>query len=536
MWRLCSIIFFCCLVSNLHAGADFILDVGLLSWALICIFELGPLLFVYLLCFTTLAIVSVLTKVSFLFVAAPTVLMLSLDLILRRRFPLGMALPTLFCFGLVLGWQICGQKLTHFVPYLAQGWEFAKCYPQCMSKQPASLILWTGVLTMIFSIFAIFAQIRWLALHPAAAWRKLIVLTWLGWMVFMSWKHGFVRLDEYHIELFAGFVIVLALSLRTFFEEPISGLWERGCDLLCITLSFFLIIKFFDVSPPSYFLFQPWQRFLASVHTLTHPSKSWREIIGLGQTPEMSAQLSKLQKLIGSKKIDVFGNQQAYASINAFNYLPRPVFQSYAAYSKNLLQLNRDFYSSSKAPELILFRLAAIDHRFPALEDGLLFPLLLQNCEMVDKEAQFLLLKPAYTSFPKLELLNSGTAKFGSPVTLSAYGHTNLWIELHVSPTLTGKITGLAFKTSALRLSVNRGPHKSPAVFQAPAPMIAAGFLASPLLLRNEDLAAFYADDSANRPEAYSLSCPDAEKYLWRDEIFFRIYAIKGFRSFANAK
>ena len=37
------------------------------------------------------------------------------------------------------------------------------------------------------------------------------------------------------------------------------------------------------------------------------------------------------------------------------------------------------------------------------------------------------------------------------------------------------------------RLMVSRGASKTQATFRAPAPMLAAGFLASPLLLRNED-------------------------------------------------
>jgi len=48
---------------------------------------------------------------------------------------------------------------------------------------------------------------------------------------------------------------------------------------------------------------------------------------------------------------------------NDLNYTPRPVFQSYSAFSPALIQQNVDFFNGEKAPEYIIYHFGAIDGR-----------------------------------------------------------------------------------------------------------------------------------------------------------------------------
>ncbi len=73
--------------------------------------------------------------------------------------------------------------------------------------------------------------------------------------------------------------------------------------------------------------------------------------------------------LPGTVDIYSFDQTQLLASGNRWH--PRPVFQSYQAYSPELLQRNRDHLSGAQAPDHIFFRIEPIDNRLPSTEDGL---------------------------------------------------------------------------------------------------------------------------------------------------------------------
>ena len=293
--------------------------------------------------------------------------------------------------------------------------------------------------------------------------------------------------------------------------------------MACCLISFFMLSVFFDSGPLDYFIFRPYDQLALNLRHLAHPMNSFRQLAESEKSQERLAALPKFKAIIGSARADVFGNEQAYAILNDLSYQPRPVFQSYAAYSQKLMRLNEQFYSSPRAPEFILFHLAPIDHRFPPLEDSLLFRDLLSNCELVDREGRFLLLKLGDFSVPRLKLLREEVVGPGTPIGLEEYGKTNIWMEISLAPTMAGKIRQLAYKSSELRLAAWRGPSKTKATFHSPAPMLAAGFLASPLLLRNEDVLAFYHGIDLTRPKAYSVETTPEEECFWQRKVRFRI-------------
>src|SRR5262249_42292810 len=151
--------------------------------------------------------------------------------------------------------------------------------------------------------------------------------------------------------------------------------------------------------------------------------------------------------------VDVFGSLQAHALLNDLNYRPRPIFQSYAAYSARLAGLNEDFYLSQQAPDYVLFDLAGFEHKFPPLNDGPALRALLSNYAPVAAEDVFLLLKRRSASPSKLTLLREGTLN-GERLNLSAYPEDDLWVELDVKPSIWGRLMAFCVRPPPLRLSV----------------------------------------------------------------------------------
>ena len=530
LWRYLCIAVFSFLALNMHSSADLLLSIGLLSWGLLCLVETGPRLLVWLVCFTMLAIVGAIAKISFLLAAILSVGAIGVDLAFRRQFLLAFAMPGLFCAGLLSGWVVAGQKLSYFLPFAAFGWAFSTGYDQAMGKQSSNMLGWCGPL--VLALAAAMIVLRSLASFgkspQAIRWRKLILLGWLVASLFLAWKQGFVRLDALHIELFLGFAVMLALLLEVLScETARTRSWVRSIAIACCLISLSMLGLYFDAGPLDYFIFRPYQQLVLNLRHMAHPVNSFREPAESEKSQERLAALPKFKAIIGSARADVFGNGQAYAILNNLNYQPRPVFQSYAAYSGKLMRLNEQFYSSSRAPDFILFNLAPIDHRFPPLEDSLLLRDLLSNCELVGREGRFLLLKLADFSIPRLKLLREDIVAPGTPIGLEKYGRANIWMEISLAPTIAGKIRQLSYKSSELRLTAWRGPSKTKATFHSPAPMMAAGFLASPLLLRNEDVLAFYQGRDLTRPKAYSVETIPEKECFWQQEVHFRIYQIE---------
>ena len=150
------------------------------------------------------------------------------------------------------------------------------------------------------------------------------------------------------------------------------------------------------------------------------------------------------------------------------------------------------------------------------------------NYAPAGSEQQFLLLKRKSSIAPRLKLLGEASVRMGERVDLSKYGENNLWMEIEARPSGQGRLRELLFKPGKLRLAVwVNSPAERITRSWAPSPMLAAGFLASPLLLRNEDFLDAASNHQYIRPDAYSLQCDPGTEWQWEQQIHYRVYRIE---------
>jgi hypothetical protein len=270
---------------------------------------------------------------------------------------------------------------------------------------------------------------------------------------------------------------------------------------------------------------QPFRAAVLNLRTLFSPSAYRGQMLEAQQKEFRQLDLPKVRQIVGNSSVDVFGQDQLYALYNHLNYRPRPVFQSYLAYNAYLNQLNEQFYLSTAAPEYVLFRLTPIDYKFPPLEDSFVLRDLLMNYEKAAVEEPYLLLRLRTNAAPRLALLFDQTVRVGERVDLSTFAGENLWLEFKLQPTFLGKIREFVYKPTMTRLVVWRGGKR--ARYKAPAPMLAAGFLASPLLLNTEDVQNLYSGQNGTRPDAYSVEFDPGGKPFWQTAVQCRIYKIE---------
>jgi hypothetical protein len=210
------------------------------------------------------------------------------------------------------------------------------------------------------------------------------------------------------------------------------------------------------------------------------------------------------------------------------NYRPRPVFQSYAASNARLMSLNEQFYRSPAAPEFVLFRLEEMDRKMPMLEDGWVLRHLLINYAPVAAEGPFLLLKVRSSESPRLSVLHEGAIELGQPIDLKPYGDADLWLEIEVKPSWMGRVRQFLSRPPTVRLAAWREAGGEQIIrHRAPASLLAAGFLASPLLLNNGDALNLFGGSGLTRPGAYSVELLPEDERCYERSVRFRVYRIE---------
>jgi hypothetical protein len=188
----------------------------------------------------------------------------------------------------------------------------------------------------------------------------------------------------------------------------------------------------------------------------------------------------------GEGAIDLYGHRQGLLLAHAVPYAPRPVFQSYGAYTPGLADLNRRFLESDRGPRRVLFDGATIDHRYPLMDEASSLPSLLSRFDVRQVIAGLTLLERRATArsvalVPQRALSTS----IGAAIAIeSADGP--VWAEIEIEPTLTGRLLAMAYKLSPLHLEVTTadGAVRSHRIIR---PLVRRGMLLSPLVTSSDD-------------------------------------------------
>jgi hypothetical protein len=293
---------------------------------------------------------------------------------------------------------------------------------------------------------------------------------------------------------------------------------------------------FFAPLPGS--VLEPFRAFRGHAEVLFHPSTFVRRLDQEREAIRNEQRLPELRKLIGSASVDVFGQFQAYAFDNGLSYAPRPVPQSYNACDRTLMALNETYYISDARPRFVLFELLPLDEKFPPLEDALLLRALLTNYRLAGRQGRFLLLEANSAVPVRLTQLEKGFARIGQKIDLSKFGDVALWVEIDIRPSLIGSLRQKTYASPVVRLAAYRDDNHTLVAStsaatslitrrRAPPSMLAAGFLATPLVLNTDDVAKLLSAKPIVRPAAYSVEPTPGQEKLWQQQITYRVFRIE---------
>ena len=185
---------------------------------------------------------------------------------------------------------------------------------------------------------------------------KLMQFTLLaGPALFAIWKYGMAREDYLHTSMMFVFILFIIL---------IYSILLGKFRLANSVLSLLIIVLFYFTLQKSYY-FEPFKFKVSGLQTLVSKAMNNRYFADTSfASSEKTIARNKLEKeildLIGNARVDVYPWDYSYIAANNLKWQPRPVIQSYAAYTRELDQLNAKHLKSEKAPDFFLWELRKI--------------------------------------------------------------------------------------------------------------------------------------------------------------------------------
>ena len=215
---------------------------------------------------------------------------------------------------------------------------------------------------------------------------------------------------------------------------------------------------------------------------------------------------ARLPELEGTS--DIYSYDQAYLISSGAKWNPRPVFQSYSAFTEKLLEINKSHLLGPDAPDNIIFKVQPIDGHFPSTEDGASWPVLMSAYSPVSVANDYLVLKRKH--LPKIEeaiTLVQGEHRFGDLINVP-HSSDSVFAKVDIKPTLIGRFIGLLYKPAQLNMTVmlEDGTERTYRIISG---MVKSEFMLSPLIEDTNDFGMLYGPKGflANkRVKALSIS------------------------------
>ena len=260
-------------------------------------------------------------------------------------------------YSLVLTKEVLFSTSPSIPTFLKNSLDVATGYSSAMSIIGSQ----TQVQLAIFSCaISAYLFIRLLKLNRANIALPLL------WILFLSFKQAFVRQDC-HVIIFA--ITAPMIAILCLIDTRNFPLKKHHYILFALILATSIKISYPCCNFSSQLEKLTPINFTTNIHILQNlksfKAKTLARIpaaISRNQLP------APVNYLIKDKPIEIIPWGTAYALANKLNWKPRPVFQSYAAYTKELDNLNANSLSTNPR-DFILYQFASIDRRHPYFDE-----------------------------------------------------------------------------------------------------------------------------------------------------------------------
>jgi hypothetical protein len=333
--------------------------------------------------------------------------------------------------------------------YIRNSLEMASGYSEAMSKNGP----FSQVLLAVISVVVLF-----LGLPLLEGSMRALAAGFLPAFIyaFFSFKAGMVRQDahasnvELNLALAALFLLVFAQRKRSFY-------FVLFFQAACLLFSYHFISEAWPTTDRTLSARLALKGNLPALKAFLHWPKTWEDLERQGHQNLLPLRVSpELQAMIGRKPVETLPWDVARVRANQWTWRPRPVFQSYAAYTPRLDRLNAEYLQTGRAAEFTLVTWDELDGRYPFLDTPFSWREQLDLYQTVSTESDTLVLARRPTRrFQAIERIGGETTTWGreNRVPQSA---DPVMVSAQISRSLSGRLRTLLFRLNPLFIEVKR--------------------------------------------------------------------------------
>ncbi|MHB1036357.1 MAG: hypothetical protein ACYC35_02935 [Pirellulales bacterium] len=399
----------------------------------------------------------------------------------RRRRALAYSAVLLPLIAAELFWLLSGQPLTGLPYFVLSALPITSGYAEAMGTPGHT----REILVFLVAAVALVCGAASGKGLPAAS--RLFLVSVVAIFLFVAFKTGFVRHDSHAVIAGTCLVSTAMLLVVTIQHKHLNAI-----VLLSVFAWAYIDREYYPTSTRGAF---------STVHTiyagavegLRMRASSHGELLNLfSDRVAAIGRDSGIPPMSGTTDIYSCGQASLLASGNRWS--PRPIPQSYAAYTPRLARLNEAHLTGDDAPDNIIFKMEPIEDRLPSLEDGLSWPTLLQNYvpRKLDKGLLYLSRAVDRNAGAKRVEIYRGSHDLGEDIAIPPSAGL-VFAELDLRQTLGGQMVSFLYKPQRLEISVelSSGLRKS---YRMISGMARTGFVVSPLVEYTDEFALLSCD------------------------------------------
>lgn len=412
-----------------------------------------------------------------------------------------------------------GSKLldVDLYSYIYFGLEIVKGYNEIMylhlgffSKNINWVILF-GISAVLFLMHIMY--------HNKAKNTKTIFITGIFMLcLYVLYKQSFVRGDIEHIEGFFQLTPFLLFCTSYFYSKQ----WKYSHNIMLVTI--LLIPLLFNREDIKSNL----ETKKLSKTNYINGLKQFNSDFGYSLKNSKNLLPENVLNDIGNSTVDIYPWDILLLLENNLNYLPRPVIQSYTAYTKALENLNFEHYNSENGPEYVIYQYRSIDNRYPLFDEPKLNLVLQYNYEPLYRfnfsDEELVLLKRKSDFKPiKLQFEDEYAIKVGAPLVPKE----NTYYEVELYPKIKGKLYSVLRNYPEIKLKILDSDFNQ-SVYKTSNALLQTGIYSKTIFDDTDDIYYnFSADTTFNGKFVKAYYFSPENKSHFKDRIRIKEYKIK---------
>jgi hypothetical protein len=363
----------------------------------------------------------------------------------RRAIPALVALPAAI---LALYFAETGHVAT-LGSYFHNGWELATGYSEAMSL-PGPV---GDVFAILVALVCLFGVGIWFGLRSPRFWATLASAAIFAFFLF---KNSVTRQDGPHA---APFFIKLALISLFFWiatgKRRMAAAWLLALQVALLTTGYIFVERVWPGTSERLLNRLVLRGTAALATDYFHWPQTWQRLAAETSHGIWEGRLpAPFHQAVGNGAVDAEPWNVAAVVANGWRWQPRPVFQSYAAFTPALDNLNARHIQSPGAAEFVLVNWETIDSRHPFLDDPSSWRSRLDRYAPDYADHRTLLMRRRIAPvFRTAESLGAASLRWDQDVVVPS---STDWVILHadVRPTIWGKLRKLLFRLDPVWLQV----------------------------------------------------------------------------------